>query len=40
MERSEKAQVAAAHPDVYPGVSTRKVTAISEELCGHSFSAG
>ena len=25
--------------DVYPGVSTRKVKAISEELCGHSFSA-
>jgi hypothetical protein len=25
--------------DVHPGVSARKVKAITEELCGHAFSA-
>jgi transposase-like protein len=37
--RSEKALVAALTQMYIQGVSTRKVTAISEELCGHSFSA-
>jgi putative transposase len=38
-QRSEKALVAALTQMYIHGVSTRKVTAISEELCGHSFSA-
>ena len=38
-QRSEKALVAALTEMYIQGVSTRKVTAISEELCGHSFSA-
>jgi putative transposase len=38
-QRSEKALVAALTQMYIQGVSTRKVTAISEELCGHSFSA-
>ena len=38
-ERSEKALVAALTQMYIQGVSTRKVKAISEELCGHSFSA-
>ena len=38
-QRSERALVAAL-PEIYvQGVSTRKVKAITEELCGHSFSA-
>jgi transposase-like protein len=37
-QRSEKALVAFAEMYVQ-GVSTRKVKAITEELCGHSFSA-
>jgi transposase-like protein len=37
--RSEKALVAALAEMYVQGVSTRKVTAITEELCGHSFSA-
>src|SRR6476659_5953974 len=38
-QRSEKALVA-AHTEMYiQGVSTRKVKTITEELCGHSFSA-
>jgi putative transposase len=37
--RSEKALVAALAEMVVQGVSTRKVKAITEELCGHSFSA-
>jgi transposase-like protein len=36
---SEKALVAALTQMYIQGVSTRKVKAISEELCGHSFSA-
>jgi putative transposase len=38
-QRSEKALVAALRQMYIQGVSTRKVKAISEELCGHSFSA-
>ena len=38
-QRSEKALVAALTEMYVQGVSTRKVKAISEELCGHSFSA-
>jgi putative transposase len=38
-QRSEKALVAALTEMYIQGVSTRKVQAISEELCGHSFSA-
>ena len=38
-QRSEKALVAALAQMYVQGVSTRKVKAISEELCGHSFSA-
>ena len=37
--RSEKALVAALAEMYVQGVSTRKVKAIIEELCGHSFSA-
>ena len=37
--RSEKALVAALVEMYVQGVSTRKVKAITEELCGHSFSA-
>ena len=38
-QRSKKALVAALTEMYIQGVSTRKVKAISEELCGHSFSA-
>ena len=38
-QRSEKALVAALTEMYVQGVSTRKVKAISEELCGHAFSA-
>ena len=38
-QRSEKALVAALTQMYIQGVSTRKVKTISEELCGHSFSA-
>ena len=38
-QRSEKALVAALVEMDVQGVSTRKVKAISEELCGHEFSA-
>jgi putative transposase len=38
-QRSEKALVAALAEMYVQGVSTRKVRAITEELCGHSFSA-
>ena len=38
-QRSEKALVAALTEMYIQGVSTRKVKTISEELCGHSFSA-
>ena len=38
-QRSEKALVAALAEMYVQGVSTRKVRAISEELCGHDFSA-
>lgn len=38
-QRSEKALVAALIEMYVQGVSTRKVKAISEELCGHEFSA-
>jgi putative transposase len=38
-QRSEKALVAALTQMSIQGVSTRKVKAISEELCRHSFSA-
>jgi putative transposase len=37
--RSEKALVAALAQMYVQGVSTRKVAAITEELCGHEFSA-
>lgn len=37
--RSEKALVAALAQRYVQGVSTRKVAAITEELCGHEFSA-
>jgi len=38
-QRGEKALVAALAEMYVQGVSTRKVKAITEELCGHSFSA-
>ncbi len=38
-QRSEKALVAALAEMYVQGVSTRKVKAITEELCGHTFSA-
>jgi putative transposase len=38
-QRSEKALVAALAEMYVQGVSTRKVKAITEELCGHSFPA-
>ena len=38
-QRSEKALVAALAQMYVQGVSTRKVKAITEELCGHAFSA-
>jgi transposase-like protein len=38
-QRSEKALVAALTEMYVQGVSTRKVKAITEELCGHAFSA-
>jgi len=38
-QRSEKALVSALVEMYVQGVSTRKVKAITEELCGHSFSA-
>lgn len=38
-QRSEKALVACLAEMYVQGVSTRKVKAITEELCGHSFSA-
>jgi len=37
--RSEKALVLALAEMYLQGVSTRKVKAVTEELCGHSFSA-
>jgi putative transposase len=38
-QRSEKALVSALAEMYLQGVSTRKVKAVTEELCGHSFSA-
>jgi putative transposase len=38
-QRSEKALVGALAAMYVQGVSTRKVKAITEELCGHAFSA-
>jgi transposase-like protein len=38
-QRSEKAVVSALAEMYVQGVSTRKVKAITEELCGHAFSA-
>jgi putative transposase len=38
-QRSERALVAALAEMYVQGVSTRKVRAIAEELCGHAFSA-
>src|SRR4051812_20151405 len=38
-QRSEKALVAALAQMYVQGVSTRKVAAITQELCGHQFSA-
>jgi Transposase, Mutator family len=38
-QRSERALVAALAEMYVQGVSTRKVKAVTEELCGHSFSA-
>jgi transposase-like protein len=38
-QRSEKALVAALAEMYVQGVSTRKVKAVTEELCGHAFSA-
>jgi len=38
-QRSEKALVAALAKMYVQGVSTRKVKAVTEELCGHEFSA-
>src|SRR5437660_8230941 len=38
-QRSERALVGALAEMYVQGVSTRKVKAITEELCGHSFSA-
>ena len=39
-QRSEKALILALGEMYVQGVSTRKVTAITEQLCGQSFSAG
>ena len=39
-QRSEKALVSALAEMYVQGVSTRKVKTITEELCGHTFSAG
>ena len=38
-QRSEQALVATLAEMYVPGVSTRKVKAVTEELCGHAFSA-
>lgn len=38
-QRSEKALVSSLMEMYLQGVSTRKVKAITEELCGHEFSA-
>ena len=38
-QRSEKALVSALAEMYVHGVSTRKVKAVTEELCGHTFSA-
>ena len=38
-QRSEQALVATLAEMYVQGVSTRKVKAITEELCGHSFAA-
>lgn len=38
-QRSEKALVSALSEMYVQGVSTRKIKAVTEELCGHSFSA-
>jgi len=38
-QRSEKALVTALMEMYLPGVSTRKVRAVTEELCGHEFSS-
>ena len=38
-QRSEKALVGALSEMYVQGVSTRKIKAVTEELCGHSFSA-
>jgi transposase-like protein len=38
-QRSEKALVSALAELYVQGVSTRKVKAVTEELCGHAFSA-
>src|SRR5690242_16800558 len=38
-QRSEKALVGALAEMYVQGVSTRKVKAVTEELCGHEFSA-
>jgi putative transposase len=38
-QRSEKALVSALTEMYVQGVSTRKVKAVTEELCGHEFSA-
>ena len=38
-QRSEKALVSALAEMYVQGVSTRKVKAVTEELCGHTFSA-
>jgi transposase-like protein len=38
-QQSEKALVSALAEMYVQGVSRRKVKAITEELCGHSFSA-
>ena len=38
-QRSEKALVSALAEMYIQGVSTRKVKAVTEELCGHAFSA-
>jgi transposase-like protein len=38
-QRSERALVAALAEMYVQGMSTRKVKATTEELCGHSFSA-
>lgn len=38
-QRSEKALVSALAEMYVQGVSTRKVKAVTEELCGHAFSA-